>query len=110
MKTLSILPFLLTGLASTVAFAAPETLTMRVVPERDLVFSKGPREVTVEIELEGRRTEHAARSPMNLTLVLDRSGSMTGAKIEKAKQGACAALDQLDANDYVSMVIYDNKP
>jgi Ca-activated chloride channel family protein len=35
---------------------------------------------------------------------------MEGAKIEKAKQGACAALDQLGANDYVSMVVYDNRP
>ena len=47
---------------------------------------------------------------MNLAIVLDRSGSMMGAKIEKAKQGACTAIDQLGAGDYVSMVIYDNRP
>lgn len=99
---------LLSGLAAGAAVAAPESLTLRVAPERDLVFNGGAREVIVQVELEGRRPEHAPRAPMNLALVLDRSGSMAGAKIEKAKQAACVALDQLDANDFVSLVIYDN--
>ncbi len=110
MKKLLVFALLLAGLAGGTSYAAPEALTMRVAPERDLVFTGGFRDVLVEIELEGRRPEASARAPINLALVLDRSGSMTGAKIEKAKQGACAALDSLDANDYVSMVVYDNKP
>src|SRR6185503_18065619 len=35
-------------------------------------------------------------------------GSMQGAKIEKARQAACVALDQLSDDDIFSLVIYDN--
>jgi Ca-activated chloride channel family protein len=34
---------------------------------------------------------------------------MAGAKIEKARQAACAALDQLQPDDFFSLVVYDNK-
>jgi Ca-activated chloride channel family protein len=45
---------------------------------------------------------------MNLAIALDRSGSMQGAKIEKARQAACLAVDQLAEGDYFSLVTYDN--
>ena len=46
---------------------------------------------------------------MNLAIVLDRSGSMQGAKIEKARQAAAMAVDQLGDDDFFSLVIYDNE-
>lgn len=49
-----------------------------------------------------------ARPPVNLTLVLDRSGSMSGAKIAKAREAAIAALRSLGQQDLFSMVIYDH--
>ncbi|MDB6171642.1 MAG: hypothetical protein JWL59_953 [Chthoniobacteraceae bacterium] len=101
-------PLLILLLSACVASAAPEPLTLRVAPERDVVYSGGSREVLIQIELEGKRPERSQRSPMNLAVVLDRSGSMAGAKLEKARQAACVALDQLDANDYFSLVMYDN--
>lgn len=108
MKTLPLLVLLLTGIGAPFARAATESLTLRVAPERDFVHTGALREVIVQIELEGRRPERNQRSPMNLALVLDRSGSMTGAKLEKARQAASMAIDQLDSNDYVSLIIYDN--
>ncbi|MBX7245194.1 MAG: VWA domain-containing protein [Candidatus Sumerlaeaceae bacterium] len=48
------------------------------------------------------------RPPVNLAIVLDRSGSMTGQKLEDAKKAAIMALDQLDSADIVSVVTYDN--
>ena len=50
----------------------------------------------------------SARPPVNLTLVLDRSGSMSGSKIEKAKEAAITALRSLDPRDIFSLVIYDH--
>jgi len=48
------------------------------------------------------------RPPVNLTLVLDRSGSMSGQKIEKAKEAAITALRRLGPQDLFSLVIYDH--
>ena len=89
---------------------ASQTLTLKVEPERDLVYRKGPHEVIVQVEIDGeRRRDSAKRSPMNLSVSLDRSGSMEGAKIEKARQAAAMLVDRLDADDTFSMVIYDDR-
>src|SRR5262249_37947209 len=62
-----------------------------------------------QVEIEARRPERGRRAPMNLAVALDRSGSMQGAKIEKARQAACVAIDQLGDDDLFSLVIYDNE-
>jgi Ca-activated chloride channel family protein len=109
MKTLTAL-LLLAGALAGLAQAAPTNdITLRVAPERDLVYSRGTREVVVQIDLDGRRPDQARRAPMNLAVVLDRSGSMQGAKIEKARQAACVAVDQLGDDDIFSLVTFDNE-
>lgn len=49
----------------------------------------------------------ADRTPVNVALVLDRSGSMSGSKLEQAKAAAKAAIDRLGNRDIVSVVMYD---
>ena len=49
-----------------------------------------------------------ARAGVNISLVIDRSGSMQGEKIERAKEAAIAALDRLNADDIVSVVVFDH--
>jgi len=49
-----------------------------------------------------------ARLPLNLALVLDRSGSMSGEPLETAKQAIVAALRQLHPQDRVSVVSFDD--
>jgi Ca-activated chloride channel family protein len=51
----------------------------------------------------------ADRPPVNLTLVLDRSGSMSGSKIDNAREAAIAAVRRLGGKDIFSLVIYDNE-
>jgi Ca-activated chloride channel family protein len=48
------------------------------------------------------------RPPVNLTLVLDRSGSMSGEKIARAREAALTALHRLGAQDLFSLVTYDH--
>lgn len=55
-------------------------------------------------ELRGDR----ARAPLNVAIVIDKSGSMQGAKIQQAKAAARAALSQLRDDDIVSIVAYDD--
>ena len=47
------------------------------------------------------------RAPVNIALVLDKSGSMAGDKLERAKEAAISAVERMSANDIVSVVTYD---
>jgi Ca-activated chloride channel homolog len=48
------------------------------------------------------------RRQLNLSLVIDRSGSMAGAPLHYALQAAAAVVDQLEASDRLSVVVYDD--
>ena len=101
--------FMLVAGAFARAVVASPDVTLRVAPERDLVYTGGSREVIVQVDLDAKKPEHGGkRAPMNLAVVLDRSGSMQGAKFEKAKQGACVAIDKLADDDFFSLVMFDN--
>src|SRR4051794_7093051 len=92
-----------------VASPAPD-VTLRVTPDREYVYRSGPREMIVQVEVDGRPvSDDARRVPINLSVVLDRSGSMSGAKIEKARQAACMAVDKLTDDDFFSLVTYDDQ-
>ena len=96
-------------LAQAAAASPAPDVTLRVTPERDYVYRLGPREVIVQVEVEARKSDDARRSPMNLAIVLDRSGSMEGAKLEKARQAAAMAVDKLADDDIFSLVTYDDQ-
>ena len=49
------------------------------------------------------------RPPVNLGLVIDRSGSMGGEKIRLAKDAAVAAIRRLDSRDRFCVVTYDDR-
>ncbi len=53
------------------------------------------------------RNEH--RSPVNVALVLDRSGSMKGKRIAAAKDAAEVALQRLAPDDVVALVAYNHE-
>ncbi len=82
---------------------AGETLKLQLVPDRDYVFKGSPQEVVVKIDLSAiARKQKARRTPLNLAVVLDKSGSMTGAKLEKTKQAAMQLVDRLAPDDVFS--------
>jgi Ca-activated chloride channel homolog len=69
------------------------------------------QELTLLIRLHPARAPQRSgnRLPLNLALVLDRSGSMSGEPLETAKQAIVAALRQLHAQDRVSVVSFDDE-
>jgi Ca-activated chloride channel family protein len=48
-------------------------------------------------------------TPLNLAVVLDRSGSMTGAKLEQTKQAAMQLVDRLAPDDVLSLIVFSDK-
>ncbi|HYG49421.1 MAG TPA: VWA domain-containing protein, partial [Flavobacteriales bacterium] len=49
------------------------------------------------------------RTPLNLCVVIDHSGSMAGDKIIYAKKAAKFVVDRLEETDYLSIVMYDSE-
>ena len=56
-----------------------------------------------------RATSERPRKPVNLAIVLDRSGSMSGEKLRVAKAAVEEAIGRLQPDDRFSVVVYDDK-
>jgi Ca-activated chloride channel family protein len=108
MKTSLALGLALLGLAVTV-FADNSLVDLRVSPEQDRILKSDGAEVIFDINVCGHNSVSERHSPINLALVIDHSGSMQGAKMEKARQAACIAIDQLQPGDFFSLVQFDYK-
>lgn len=52
--------------------------------------------------------EDTERPAVNVAIVIDRSGSMSGAKLQRAKEAAIMAVQRLHPDDIVSVVAYDH--
>ena len=54
-------------------------------------------------------THGRKRLPLNLAVVIDRSGSMSGQPLEEAKKCAVMLVDRMNEEDRLSVVTYDNR-
>lgn len=52
--------------------------------------------------------QESERQPVNIAIVLDRSGSMNGSKLQQAKEAAVSAIQRLSDADIASVVAYDD--
>lgn len=74
------------------------------------VWAEGASTVYLKVAVEGLRpTQRAPRAPLNVSLVVDRSGSMQGERIARAKEAARLAVGMLGPEDVVSVVAYDTE-
>jgi Ca-activated chloride channel family protein len=92
---------------------AADPVKAQVLLDQPTVLAGGNTVVYVVVHFEGVGAEaggKADRPPLNLALVLDRSGSMSDAgKIDYLKRAAKLAVDQLGENDTLSIVEYDDQ-
>ena len=76
----------------------------------DLIQKEIPTQRFVEVTLRAPAArQNSVRSPLNLALVIDRSGSMHGEKLMYVIQAACYVIDLLDQNDSISVVVFDHQ-
>lgn len=85
-------------------------LTLTAACDRRLVAVEVSSLRTVEGTVAGApATGQQRRAPLNIALVLDRSGSMAGDKLAYVKQAAHHVLDTLDERDRVAIVAYNDQ-
>lgn len=84
---------------------------MHIESDRALIPAHIPaaRHLTVTITAPPRKAPARERPPVNVSLGLDRSGSMAGRKIDMARKAVAHAIQLLDGRDKLAVVVYDDR-
>jgi Ca-activated chloride channel homolog len=69
----------------------------------------GPQPVRMLLRVTGAAVNKVDAVPLNLALVLDRSGSMTGAPLESAIEAAKLVARRMGSTNRLSVVAYDDR-
>jgi len=80
-----------------------------VLVDYELVVAQQGFIVRALLKLEGKAPTPDHRVPLNLSIVLDRSGSMAGDKLAAARDAAAMLVQRLHPDDTVSVVAYDDE-
>lgn len=87
-----------------------KNVQMQILPLRDALPAGQGFTLPVVIRvLPGQSEIVAQRPPLNLALVLDRSGSMSGRKLSLAKSAACNLVSNLNNRDRVAIIAFDSE-
>ncbi|MFH2006319.1 MAG: VWA domain-containing protein [bacterium] len=95
--------------AAATSGARPDSgsVRMTLMPETELVLRRSADVLNMILRLEGvSAAATQKRPPVDLALVIDRSGSMAGQKILKVKQSALAMLKTMRPEDHVTLISY----
>jgi Ca-activated chloride channel family protein len=86
-----------------------QNIEVMVLADKPLIAKDKASERILEIALTApEKKTLVERVPLNLSLVIDRSGSMDGEKLEYVKKAAAHVVDLLSEKDRVAVVIYDD--
>ena len=103
---LALIPLLAAGWTAS---AWAEQVRLEVSLDKPTMLAEKKQAAFVKIGLTGFKLERKdKRAAVNVAIVLDKSGSMQGDKITKAKDAAIAAIGRLGSDDIVAIVAYDS--
>lgn len=88
-----------------------DSLSMTVHVDRPVVRSDVPSDIDIVVNLMTSRglEGQPAKRPINLCLVIDRSGSMDGDKLEQAKRACIDIFRSLTPDDHYAVLAFDNE-
>ena len=85
-------------------------MDLNALLDLDVVAIEGEETVSVLVELTAPEAEaKTERRPSALQVVLDRSGSMAGERLEAAKRGLVTLVDRLSPADSFGLVVFDDQ-
>lgn len=117
MKRIALLTLVALGLCSGLLLQAKslvpsapadDPVRLRLELDRPVLPAESRETVVLKVALDGARPAQTRRAPVNLALVIDKSGSMGGDKIVRAREAALEAVRRLSHDDIVSIVVYDD--
>ena len=76
--------------------------------EYGLVAKESARELKLLLKLKAPDAAAAVRKPLNIGVVVDRSGSMAGDKLENTKRALKTLITHLGPQDLLSIVLFDD--
>jgi Ca-activated chloride channel family protein len=82
--------------------------TLKAALSAGSIMRGGGGDVYASFEITTDDATGAQRPPLNLALVIDRSGSMSDGRIEHAQKAAIGIVDRLASTDRVALVQYDD--
>jgi len=86
-----------------------QALTVECVPENAYALATGNTRQHVLVKITGTGIAMGARMPLNLCLILDRSGSMEGPPMDYMKRACGYVVDLLEPNDVLSIVAFTDQ-
>ena len=96
------------GMMST-APAYAKTVELRAELSSPVIEAGRKQTTFLKVALTGFRLEDSSkRTPANIAIVLDKSGSMGVDKLRNAKEAARMAVNLLNENDIISIISYDS--
>jgi Ca-activated chloride channel family protein len=111
-NTKGIMILTLSLLFMNVAGAKSRTFTpieFNLAMDKPILYANQKQLAYLRIGLKGLCIEpERARPPVNIAIVIDKSGSMGGEKIAEARKAAIMAVERLGSDDIISVVTYDS--
>jgi len=94
---------------ATVMSGRQDGLRFECLPGREVELATEPRLLPVLLRVSSTGAALGRRMPVNLCLLIDRSGSMGGQPLEFAKEACGYVVDSLEENDLLSIVSFDDR-
>ena len=87
------------------------TVKLKLTPQRNALLKGFDNEFYALLQLidENNNSENTTKKNLNLSIVLDKSGSMSGQPFDEAKKAAVMIIEKLRPSDIISVVAYDDQ-
>ena len=108
MKIKMMTPYLVMALSAiSLSAKTAGNLNLRVEADKPILKAAETQRAIIKVSVMPEPVATATeRNPVNLAIVVDRSGSMQGTKIEQARQAAIEAVQRLGRSDIISIISY----
>ena len=90
----------------------PESVTLETTWGRDPLPAEGGEQLAyllIDVGAAPAGAESAPSLPLNLCLVLDHSGSMSGPKLQHLKEAVTRVIEELTPQDILAIVVFDER-